>query len=343
MRIRDYRANLLIAWTYVRTATWAKLVNVIKLGISFWVSVMTRTPRVMGYPLALSIEPINVCNLKCPECPTGMGILTRPKGMINEEAFGELLAKTHKSLWHINLYFQGEPYMHPQFFNLVKSAKQQGLVVETSTNAQFLNPQQAEKTVTSGLDVLVVSLDGITQDIYQKYRVGGQVQLVLEGIRNLSEAKKKAKSRTPIIRAQFLAFSFNEHQILRFKEKAIELGADMVEVKMAQVYDVEKKKDLLPQKEALSRYRLQKDGAVSLQGQVKNKCKKHWDSAVITWKGDLVPCCFDKNAQYNMGNLHKKSFSSIWNSLQYNSFRKRVLTVQEGIDICSNCPLSRRG
>lgn len=342
-------AHGLLAAAYLGTLSFERLFNATKLYLSHGISVLlkklplTRNRLcVWGHPFALSVEPINVCNLKCPECPTGMGILTRSRGMLSLSSFQHILGGTHKALWHINMYFQGEPYMHPDFFELVKEAKKARLVVETSTNGQFLNYKQAVKTVQSGLDVLVVSLDGTTQEVYEKYRIGGDVSKVVEGIKNLVKAKKEARSRYPIIRLQFLAFSHNQHQTKDFKRMARQLGVDMVEIKRAQVYNAERKAHLLPTVKNLSRYRRLNDGSVQLKGRLRNNCWKHWSSAVVTWNGDVVPCCFDKNAAHVMGNMKKQKLSEIWSKPVFNRFRHQVLNEQQKIDICNNCPLSRK-
>ncbi|SMO50886.1 radical SAM additional 4Fe4S-binding SPASM domain-containing protein [Saccharicrinis carchari] len=306
------------------------------------ISLLLKKPCVWGQPLALSVEPINICNLKCPECPTGMGILTRPKGMLTVDSLRNMLKGTAKSLWHLNIYFQGEPYMHPDFFELVTTAKKAELVVETSTNAQFLNYRQAQKTIQSGLDVIVVSMDGSTQGVYEKYRVGGDIEKVIKGIENLVKAKKEARSRYPLIRLQFLAFSYNQHQIKEMKQIAFNLGVDSLEIKKAQIYGVNNKTALLPTQKKLSRYAVQRDGEVQLQGKVRNSCWKHWSSAVVTWRGDVVPCCFDKDAKYVMGNANQQNLKEIWYKTEFKYFRRRVLQAQQDIDICSNCPLSRK-
>ncbi len=296
---------------------------------------------VLGQPMAVSIEPINVCNLKCPECPTGLGQITRPKGMVETTQFQTMLEKLPKETWHVNLYFQGEPFMHPDFFKLVQLSKQKGLVTETSTNAHYLNKEQAKKTIDSGLDHLIVSMDGVSQKVYEQYRVGGRLIKVLEGIDNLVEAKRNAHSKKPIITLQFLAFSFNEDEIDAFRKKAMTLGVDQVQIKTAQIYNVEDKKHLLPKADHLSRYRLQKDGSVLLKGSLKNRCWKHWHSSVITWNGDVVPCCFDKDASHQLGNIMKNPLSKIWSDKPYNGFRNAVLKRQAFIEICKNCPISR--
>lgn len=291
--------------------------------------------------MAVSIEPLNICNLSCPECPTGLKLIKRNKGSINPELYQKIIDQISKHTFLVNLYFQGEPLMHIKLFSLITYAKQKGLVVSTSTNAQYITPFIAEKIVESGLDEIFISLDGITQDVYEKYRVGGDLNKVLDGIKNIVAAKQKFNSNLPIIRTQMLAFSFNEHQINSFKKESYKLGADIADVKTAQIYDVEYKKDLLPHSEDLTRYRTDNQNSIGLRGKIKNSCWKHWSSLVITWDGDVVPCCFDKDAHFKMGNVQNESLNHIWNNTQYNEFRKTILLQQNSIEMCNNCPLSR--
>lgn len=327
---------------YLSSLNYSRFVNMFMLLITYVVSAAIRRPLVWGKPFSVSIEPINVCNLKCPECPTGLGILKRPKGMVSVESFSHTLSHLNKSLWHVNLYFQGEPFMHPEFFKLVEMAKKANLLTSTSTNAHFLSYSLSIKTVVSGLDTIIISFDGTTQEVYEKYRVGGNMNTVIKSVENLVRAKQELKSKTPVIVAQFLAFNYNEHQIKEFKKLAFSKGVNKVEVKTAQIYEVEKKVDMLPSNGNLSRYKVQVDGSVKLKGNARNRCWKHWSSAVITWDGRVAPCCFDKDVKNTFGNVIRKDISKIWNNSEYNVFRQKVLLNKDQIDICSNCPIGRK-
>ncbi len=292
--------------------------------------------------MALSVEPVNICNLSCPECPTGLKILHRNKGAVSLDLFKSIIHQVSKHTFLVNLYFQGEPFMHIKLFDLIRYAKSRGMLVSTSTNGLFITASKADKIVESGLDEIYVSLDGVTQEVYQKYRVGGDVDKVIEGIKYIVAAKKKLKSKYPIIRTQMLAFSFNEHQIKQFKQLSYDLGVDIADVKTAQVYGVDTKKHLLPKDDKLTRYATSVSGSEVIKGNIKNACWKHWSSCVVTWDGHVVPCCFDKDAHFTLGKLSTYDVYRIWKSDKYNSFRNLVLQKQSGIDICNNCPLSRR-
>ena len=240
-------------------------------------------------------------------------------------------------LIYLYFYFQGEPYMHPKFLDLVKKAKQKNIYTVTSTNAHFLTERKARETVESGLDRIIISIDGTTQEVYESYRKGGRLEKVIEGTKNLVRSKKEINSPTPHIIIQFLVVKPNEHQIDEIKKLGEELGVDEVKLKSAQVYDYKYGNELIPETEQYARYKKQKDGTYKIKNELLNHCWKLWHSCVITWDGMVVPCCFDKDAQYRLGSLNEKNFTEIWQSELYTSFRKKILRSRAEVDICTNC------
>lgn len=314
-----------------------KIGNALAILISYYVSLLIKKPIVWGKPFTLSIEPTTHCNLGCPECPSGLKSFSRPTGHMNSIVLDTVLQETSKHLMYMYFYFQGEPYMHPEFCDMVSKANQKGIYTVTSTNAHFLTPRKAADTVRSGLSRILISVDGTTQDVYSQYRVHGQLHKVLEGIRNLVQAKKEAASSTPHIIIQFLVVKPNEHQIEDVYKLANELGVDDVKLKSAQIYTYKDGNHLIPENEAYSRYKQNKDGTYSIKNKLLNQCWKMWHSAVITWDGNMVPCCFDKDASYTMGNITKHSIHDIWHNKSYTSFRTKLLKSRKEIDICTNC------
>jgi len=220
---------------------------------------------------------------------------------------------------------------------MVSYAKANNIFVSTSTNGHFLNPTNAEKTVKSGLDRIIISLDGLDQETYEKYRVGGDFNTVIQGIKNLVEAKKKLQSASPFIVVQFIVFKTNEHQLSQLDKLKKELKVDKIELKTAQVYSSDDKNQLIPDDSKLSRYRQNEKGEWEIKGKLPNKCKRMWRAAVITWDGNVSPCCFDKDADYKMGNILKSSFQEIKLNKEYSQFRNQVFTNRSQIDICRNC------
>ncbi len=290
-----------------------------------------------GNPFAVSIEPTTACNLGCPECPSGLKKFTRNVGNLKTDFFRKTVESLKDDLIYLTFYFQGEPYINPDFLDMVRYAHEQGIYTATSTNAHFLNEENAIKTIDSGLDRLIVSLDGTTQEVYEQYRVNGDINKVLEGVREVVKWKKKKQSDSPRITLQFLVVKPNEHQIGDAKRLARELGVDGIRFKTAQVYDYINGNPLIPTIDKYARYRKNENDTYEVKNDMINQCWRMWHSCVITWDGLVVPCCFDKDATHQLGDLKSQSFQSVWHSDQYNNFRNAILKSRSEIDICTNC------
>lgn len=324
--------NLLSKLTIRRTWNAGKVLS------SFYISKWTRKPLQWGYPISISFEPTTSCNLRCPECPSGLRSFTRPTGMLENNFFKNTIDQLSQDLLYLVFYFQGEPYLNPDFLKMVGYASSKGIYTATSTNAHYLTDENARKTVESGLDRLIISIDGTTQDVYEQYRRGGKLNKVIEGTKNIVAWKKKLKSRTPFIFFQFLVVKPNEHQVGEIKMLAKECGVDEVRFKTAQVYDFENDPNqLIPATQKYSRYKKDRNGVYRLKNALQNHCWRLWHATVITWDGLVVPCCFDKDAQHKLGDLKGKPFREIWKHDDYIQFRKKVLHGRGNIDICSNC------
>lgn len=322
---------------FIGKLNFKKSFNAFSVLSSFYVSKWSKRPIQYGVPFNVSIEPTTTCNLGCPECPSGLKSFTRPTGNLDYTFYKKTIDEIGDKLIYLYFYFQGEPYMHPKFLELVKYAAQRKIYTVTSTNAHFLTERKARETVASGLDRILISIDGTTQQTYEQYRIGGSLEKVLEGTKNLVQAKREMNSNTPHIVFQFLVVKPNEHQIEEVKQLAVEIGVDEVKLKTAQVYDFENGNELIPSIEQYSRYRKQADGTYKIKNELLNHCWKLWHSCVITWDGKIVPCCFDKDAQHQLGDLTTKTFAQIWQSSLYQSFRSRILKSRKEIDICTNC------
>jgi len=307
------------------------------LYISFWLSKWRRKPILLGKPTSLTIEPTTACNLGCPECPSGLKSFTRPIGNVQLETIDIVLNELSPWLTYLNFYFQGEPYIHKGFFSMVKKANDKNIYTCTSTNGHFLNDKTAEATIKSGLDKLIISLDGITQKTYESYRIHGELDKVLEGAKIMVEWKKKLKSKTPLLVFQFLVVKPHEHEIEDAKILASNIGVDKITFKTAQIYNFENGNPLIPSIDKYSRYKLSLNGKYKIKNSLENQCWRMWRGSVITWDGKVIPCCFDKDASHEMGNVHANSFEKIWSSKPYMNFRSAVLKSRSGIDICKNC------
>jgi radical SAM protein with 4Fe4S-binding SPASM domain len=314
-------------------------VNSAKILLGYLRSRITGNPVIWGNPVAVSIEPTTRCNLRCPQCITGRGELQRPGGSISMDLFKSTIDQLLPHLSYLTLYFQGEPFLNCDFTSMVKYARDRHIFVATSTNGHFLDEDTARACVESGLNRIIVSLDGNTQESYAAYRAGGNFEKVTEGIRTLVTARKKAGRKNPRIILQCLVLKSNQDDLRLIRNLGKELGADRVEFKSAQFYDFEPGNPLMPDPGKYSRYRYNGPAGQGLSGKnrLPNHCFRMWSSCVITWDGKVVPCCFDKNADHVLGDLSEQSFSEIWNGEPYRSFRKKLHTGRKSLEICRNC------
>ena len=317
--------------------TGRRMSNSLRVLSSYYHSRSRSLVRHRGMPISISFEPTTSCNLRCPECPSGLRSFTRPTGMLEKALYDKVLDELAPTLLYLTLYFQGEPYLHPDFFDLILTGTKHNIYTATSTNAHYLDSDNARNTVESGLDRIIISIDGLDQETYEQYRVGGRLEQVIEGTKNLIHWKKALGSLTPHIIFQFVVFRQNEDQIGKLKKLGEEIGVNEVAIKTAQIYDYEKGSDLIPVNNRYSRYELNGDGSWKIKNKLLDHCWKMWHSSVVTWDGKVVPCCFDKDAKHIMGDTKKQRFGEIWNSPKYDEFRKSLLRSRSDIDICTNC------
>ena len=322
---------------FISKLSLRRSINVAKLYTSYYLSKWSGKVIQWGVPMTISMEPTTACNLRCPECPSGLRSFSRDTGNLKEDFFRQMLDQMSADLLYLIFYFQGEPYINPSFLDMVAYASQKKIYTISSTNGHFLNDKNSKKTIESGLDRLIISIDGTTQEVYESYRKEGKLENVIKGTKNLVKWKKALNSNTPHIILQFLVVKPNEHQIPEIQKLAKELEVDELRFKTAQVYDYKNGNPLIPDADQYSRYRQKPDGSYELKQYAGNSCWKLWHACVITWDGVVVPCCFDKDAKHQLGDLKTDKFQEIWHGNAYNMFRNSLLKGRDQIDICENC------
>jgi radical SAM protein with 4Fe4S-binding SPASM domain len=315
-----------------------KPINALAVGSSFLFSSFTKRAVIAGMPLSLGIEVTNHCNLHCPECLSGSGLMKREKGFMQLDLYKKLLVEINPYLFNINLYLQGEPMIHPDFFQFINAPVNTHLTV--STNGHFLSAQNATRIAESPVYKLIISIDGMDQDTYSAYRAGGELSIVKEGIRNVSDAIINKNSSLKL-ELQFLVNSINEHQIPAFKIFAREVNASP-RLKSMQIINECNTETWLPSGERYSRYK-QEGSTFVIKNSLPGKCFRLWTNPVVTWDGKVLPCCFDKDADHIMGDLTTESFRNIWEGERFNRFRQAVISKRSSISICRNCTSGIRG
>ncbi len=289
-------------------------------------------------PYFISIEPANYCNLHCPECTVGnKQFSTFEKTELDMSLYVSLIDELKSKLLHVIFYFQGEPFLHNDLNKMIHYAHLARLYTTTSTNGQMLTDKTAKEIVLSGLDKLIISVDGSTQDVYETYRKGGKLSKTIEGIERIVALKKTLKSVTPMIVIQFLVLKTNEHQMKEMKLLAKKLNVDRLTFKTAQLSDFKNGNDLLPTKIKYTRYKIGKDGKYRIKGSQPNHCWRLWSGAVVNTKGEILPCCFDKNSEYSFGSIQNISFLNNWHNKKASDFRGKILQNRKQFEMCKNC------
>ena len=319
--------------------TPARVANLCKIYSSLLLSKVIRKPVVWGFPPMIMVEPTNICNLKCPMCPSGNGEMKRELGKLDLAHFTKLIDEIGDKILQVQLWNQGEPFINKSLLSFVNYAHQKGIMTQTSTNGHFIrNDEQAEAVIRSGLDILIFSMDGTNQETYEKYRVGGNFHLVLETLERLAKAKHHLRSQTPLIELQFLIFKHNQQEIDQLIGIAKKLKLNRISFKTAQIYSNQQGEVFLPDDQAFSRYSID-SGNYVLKGGIKNWCKRLWLNPAVNWDGSVSPCCFDKDGDYSFGNIFssRESFREIWKSGNFHNFRRRIMKGRKSVNMCTNC------
>ena len=316
--------------------TIKRMINASKILISYSISILFKKVVIWGEPISFSIEPTNRCNLKCPECPSGTGQLTRSLGFMDLNFYKRIIQEIKDKTIYLQLFLQGEPFLNKLLPEMISYARQNRIYTSLSTNGHVLNNNNIDYILKNAPDKLIFSVDGLDEHTYQKYRVGGTFANADAGLKLLLSRRNEQKMKIPFVELQFIVMKHNEHLIDKVKQYGKELGVDKVALKSMQVYSYDSALEFLPQNNKYRRY-VTKDGTLNIKNKLKNRCFALWRTSVITWDGRIVPCCFDKDADFELGKLNGNYFNDIWKSDSYNDFRMKILSGRDKIEMCRNC------
>ncbi len=328
-----WHRNRRLLGSILRRKRWR---NLLRAAVAYRRSFVRFSSRVSHYPTALTFEPTTHCNLRCPQCISGRRAFTRPTGQADLALFRKVIDELEAYLFYVSLYFQGEPLLNPDFFEMVAHARARGIFSDTSTNGHYFTDANCRRLIRSGLSQIIISLDGADAETYRKYRVGGRWDAVIAGIENLVRWRRRLNATAPYIVVQFILFSHNEHQIADVKALARKLGVDELRLKTAQVYEAWEGAQWVPDHAEFSRYEV-KDGRLRLRRSRRRGCVRLWQEPTVTWDGKVLPCCFDKDADHPMGDVSRAPFLSIWNGEAYRQFRRNLWQGRGRYPMCENC------
>ena len=329
----------------LRHGTPLKLFNIARIEAEMRIG---RT-ALRGYPYYFFIDVCNLCNLRCPLCPTGLHTLNRQQGRMSFDDYRRIFDKVKKYALVASVYNLGEPFLNESIFDIIDYTRRNGVGTNLSSNFNWPIPVDPENIVRSGLEYITISLDGVTQETYGQYRVRGDIAEVIENVQALLAARKRLKSRTPVIEWQFIVFRHNEHEVNRAKELALEWGVDhlrfvspTIPPEMMQQEGIREK--WLPNNSLFHEY---DPRLAETRGYIEDKaCFYLYRSMTIDPNGSVAPCCFAREESHSFGNLLHDSLDDIWNNDYYRSaralFSSRAPQEQRREVLCDICPMYRK-
>lgn len=317
--------------------------NWIRSNYELWKGASTVHAR----PLKLTFDPANVCQLRCPLCPTGLRILDRPAGCADLELFQSVLNEVGDYVFFLDLFNWGEPLLNPHLEEFIRRACARDIVCSVSTNLSLpLTNERIEALVRSGLHYLVVSLDGASEETYATYRRRGNFNLVCSNLRKIIAARQRLEVRTPFITWQFLVFQFNQHEVDKACRMAADLGVDRI-VFSAPCLQVDRFPLSSADRQEIARWAptlpaLRASHATG-ESHRRKRCGWHYMSSAINWEGSVASCCttFALRDDFStLGKTGERSYMEAVNAEAFRQVREYFSGVRPGpIErICEQCP-----
>jgi radical SAM protein with 4Fe4S-binding SPASM domain len=297
--------------------------------------------KIYGQPVSITIEPTNICNLRCPVCETGANILDRKPQMMTYEEFIKIIDKVGPGANHVMFYYMGEPFLNKEAYRMIRYARDMGLYVMTCTNGDVVDP---ERLYESGINRVSFQIGGVEQTTHSIYRVNSNLNRVLDNVSKYLETirLRGKKPREHLVELGLIVMRQNEGEIEKFFKMAKDLGVDQTNLISPCVRTFEQGEDFLPQSDAYWIYERerfeQEKRLVPNRAYPKNSCPWLCYSITIQVDGNVVPCCRDAHGKFIMGNLMKQSLEEVWNGPKLTKFRDEVFRNQKGVELCRLCP-----
>ncbi|MBI3091843.1 MAG: SPASM domain-containing protein [Candidatus Tectomicrobia bacterium] len=334
------RGRLAVWWMKVRRFTIPRVLNLFLETIATWFG----SSRVPHLPSNLTLDIGNICDLRCPLCPTGIGDRSASKGVMGLAQFRQIIDEVGGRVLTVNLHNWGEPLLNKHLVAMIAYAKSYGLEVRISSNLNALTEPVAEGLLRAGLDKLYVSCDGITPESYAQYRRGGDYATVMGNLRGLLQKKRELGLRGTRIIWLFHIFQHNEHEVEGARALAKELGVELRlnrmrtamgrEIFESAAQAIARDGAWIPRNPAYSAF----DTASGTARRPMSRCRKPWREAMVNWDGSVLPCCAIYSERHTYGNALEEGFRRVWNNERYQAAR-RTLRNQPArqATVCATC------
>lgn len=302
--------------------------------------------RVIGYPYVALIEIGSYCNLRCPTCPTPGDKIHRKKELMSFDNFKKIIDNIKNSVHIVLLYFTNEPLLNQDVFRMVKYAHQNNLYTEISTNAVLLNQEKTKELLESGLDRIILDLDGTTKESYEQFRVGADFEKVFKNISYFCGQKQALGAKKPFIELQFVLNRLNQNEVDDIKTIAKDLKVDHLCIRSfglgEYAYSEKERKELSDKffpdtSKYRQKVRYKEDGG---KLKIKNspvKCPLAKSHVVVLTDGRVAMCCYDLRGEYIYGNALSYKLKNIW--FAEDTKKRRQLAEDKKYPLCQTCSI----
>ncbi len=274
------------------------------------------------YPYLMVMEVTNVCNLKCPFCLTGKGISGgRDVRHLSFEEAKNILDQVGDYLYFLQVYTWGEPLLNKDLIRIIEYAKGKNIYVMLSTNATAMTPAYNSRLLDSGIDYIMVAIDGGSNESYRKYRRGGDYDKVLANVRDLIRQRSARGEGRPFIEWQFIVFRHNEHELEQTERMAYEMGINKFTPLPAYVED-ESWAATNPE------YRTSLGNPERLYN-----CDRPWSHLNLRADGGVASCCYTFFKKDDLAELSDGTFMEIWNNDKFRTARRIITSARKGREL----------
>jgi MoaA/NifB/PqqE/SkfB family radical SAM enzyme len=268
------------------------------------------TAEAPAAPEELFVELTNVCNLRCVMCPRTSS--SRDVGFMDPGLFRKIVDEAaHFPFCLLLPHGMGEALLHHRWENLVGYASDRGMSpIWILTNGTLLDEPKARFLVDRGIDLVLVSVDGITQDTYGKVRVGGDLRQVEANVEGLLRLRAKAGKEKPAVWLRMLEMEETREEIRPFEARWRSLLSRGDGI------------DICPEDAWCGKVRermgAKPDGLAPVRP---GPCTMPWEALFVYWDGRVSMCCLDSEAELLAGDVRRNSLLEIWRGDRYNEVR----------------------
>ncbi len=269
------------------------------------------------FPIHLDLEATSVCNLKCFMC--FQSFAPPPRGFMAMELYKKIIDEgSKKGLCSLKLMYRGEPLLHPNIVEMVRYAKEKGIMeVMFNSNATLLTEEKARALIDAGLDKLICSVDGYTKEVYESVRIGAKFETTLQNIKTLQRLKKEMGKKNPTLRVQMVDTPRNHEQMEGYIKFWSEI-ADHVAVEDMNDWHDKDLKAVVASKDF--------------------DCPMPYQRLIVLFDGKVTICCGNIYGKLVAGDLTKQTVEEVWKGPVMQQLRKNIAEGNSHrVRICAEC------